>query len=70
MRRSPLFATFVELAGSPDQVPTPAMPGAQFFQDEVIRAAENAIYKREPADEALEQAARRVKARSEAAANE
>jgi hypothetical protein len=36
----------------------------------VIRAAENAIYKLEPADEALTQATRRVQARLEAAAHE
>ncbi len=70
LRRYPLFATFVELAGSPHQVPTPAIPGAQFFQDEVIRAAENAIYKLEPADEALKRVTRRVQARLEATPNE
>jgi hypothetical protein len=70
LRQYPLFATFVELAGSPDQVPTPAIPGAQFFQDEVIRAAENAIYKLGPAEEALEQASRRVQARLEATPDE
>jgi multiple sugar transport system substrate-binding protein len=66
LQRYPMFATFVELAGSPNQVPTPAVPGAQFFQDEVIRAAEDAIYKLTPAAEALSNATRRVQARLEA----
>ena len=44
LERTPQFRTFVELAASPHQVPTPAVPGATFFQDEVIRAAEDAMY--------------------------
>ncbi len=63
--RYPMFRTFVRLAGSPDQVPTPAVPGAQFFQDEVIRAAEDALYKLTPPREALENATRRIEARLE-----
>lgn len=62
----PLFRTFVELAGSPHQVPTPHVPGAQFFQDEVIRAAEDAIFKLVPADEALRNATTRIQAKREA----
>jgi ABC-type glycerol-3-phosphate transport system substrate-binding protein len=65
-----MFATFVELAGSPNQVPTPAVPGAQFFQDEIIRAAEDAMYKLTPPDEALKNATRRVQARLEAIGEE
>ncbi len=68
--RYPMFRTFVELAGSPRQVPTPAMPGAQFFQDEVIRAAEDAMYKLAPPAEVLAGATRRVQARLEAAREE
>jgi len=67
LNRYPLFGTFVELAGSPHQVPTPAVPGAQYFQDEVIRAAEDAMYKLTPPREALETATRRIQARLEAA---
>ncbi|REK11942.1 MAG: extracellular solute-binding protein [Planctomycetota bacterium] len=67
LRRYPLFGTFVELASSPEQVPTPGVPGAQFFQDEVIRAAEDAMYKLVPPRAALENANRRVQARLEAA---
>ncbi len=64
--RYPMFRTFVDLAGSPRQVPTPRVPGAQFFQDEVIRAAEDSLYKLTPPAAALEGAARRVQARLEA----
>jgi multiple sugar transport system substrate-binding protein len=66
LRRLPRFATFVELAASPNQVPTPAIPGAQYLQDEVIRAADDAIYKLVPPREALEGATRRAQARREA----
>lgn len=66
LRRYPMFRTFVELAGSPYQVPTPAVPGAQFLQDEVIRAAEDAMYKLAPPRDALENATRRAQARLEA----
>jgi multiple sugar transport system substrate-binding protein len=66
LRRLPMFATFVELAASPHQVPTPAVPAAQYFQDEIIRAAEDAMYKLTPPREALDGAARRVQARLEA----
>lgn len=66
LRRRPLFATFVTLAGSRHQVPTPGVPGAQFLQDEVIRAAEDAMYKLTPPRAALENATRRVQAREAA----
>lgn len=66
LRRYPMFRTFVELAGNPNQVPTPGLPGAQFLQDEIIRAAEDAMYKLVPPREALENATRRVQARLEA----
>jgi multiple sugar transport system substrate-binding protein len=66
LRTQPLFGEFVRLAASPDQMPTPAVIGAQFFQDEVMRAAEDALYKLTPPREALENATRRVQARLEA----
>jgi len=56
-----LFATFVDLAGSPNQVPTPAVPGAQFFYDEIVRAAEDAMYGGVPARDALQKAVGRVR---------
>jgi multiple sugar transport system substrate-binding protein len=70
LRDFPMFGAFVALAGSANQVPTPAVPAAQFFQDEIIRAAEDAMYKLTPPGEALENAARRVQARLEAAGAE
>ncbi len=66
LKRYPMFATFVTLAASPNQAATPRVEGAQFFQDEVIRAAEDALYKLTPPHEALRRAARRVQARLEA----
>ena len=48
LRRFPLFKTFVDLAASPNQVPTPAVPGVQYFQDEISRAAEDALAGRLP----------------------
>jgi multiple sugar transport system substrate-binding protein len=66
LERYPLFRTFVLLASSPDQVPTPGVPGAQYFQDEVIRASEDAMYKLVPPRAALENATRRIQARLEA----
>ncbi len=66
LNRHPMFRTFVELAASPNQRPTPAVPGAQFFQDEVTRAAEDAIYRSLPAEQALTEATRRIQTRLEA----
>ncbi len=66
LARHPMFRTFVALAGSPHQVPTPRVPGAQFFQDEVIRSAEDAMYNLTPPAEALDIAARRIQTRLEA----
>ena len=40
----PLFAEFVRLAASPDQVPTPTIPGAGFFYRTINNAAAKAMY--------------------------
>jgi multiple sugar transport system substrate-binding protein len=40
----PLFAQFVELAASPNQVPTPVIPGAPFFQRAIQDAAAEVLY--------------------------
>ena len=61
-----MFATFVELAASHNQAPTPGVVGGQFFQDEVIRAAEDAMYKLTPPRRALDKATQHVQARLEA----
>ncbi|MEX0819529.1 MAG: ABC transporter substrate-binding protein [Pirellulaceae bacterium] len=44
LEREPLFATFVELAAEPNQVPTPVIPGAAHFQRTVNDAAASAMY--------------------------
>jgi multiple sugar transport system substrate-binding protein len=44
LAEQPLFATFVELAESPHQVPTPVIPGAPFFQRTINDAAASAMY--------------------------
>ena len=51
--QQPLFRKFVELAKSPDQVPIPAVPVAAFYQSEVIRASEEAIYRGRDPEEVL-----------------
>jgi ABC-type glycerol-3-phosphate transport system substrate-binding protein len=66
LQAEPAFATFVRLASSANQHPTPAVPGAQFFQDAIIRAAEDAMFRGVPAKEALTQANNRVRAVIEA----
>jgi multiple sugar transport system substrate-binding protein len=60
LERNPDFRTFVELAGSPNQVPTPQIVGAPYLQDEAIRAAEDAIYGGADPGEALRAAQSRV----------
>ncbi len=70
LRENRLFRTFVDLAASPNQVPTPAIPGAQYFQDEISRAAEDAMAGRLPPRAALKDATRRVRARLNALAEE
>jgi ABC-type glycerol-3-phosphate transport system substrate-binding protein len=44
LEQQPMFRTFVTLAGSPNQVPIPPVPVAAFYQSDVIRAAEEAMY--------------------------
>jgi len=63
LARYPSFRLFVELARSPNQIPTPQIPGAAYLQDEVIRAAEDAIYGGTPAADALRSAQQRIKQR-------
>lgn len=68
LAKYPEFRTFVELAGSPYQVPKPVIPGAAYFDTEVTQAAETALYRPDapPPRELLEQAARRIRARLQA----
>lgn len=54
LAQQPLFRKFVELAKSPAQVPIPPVPVAAFYQSEVIRAAEQAIYRGSDPKEVLD----------------
>jgi multiple sugar transport system substrate-binding protein len=44
LAEQPLFAQFVALADSPNQFPTPVVPGAPFFQRTINAAASKAMY--------------------------
>ena len=61
LKRNPAFGVFVDLAASPHQVPYPAVPGAAFFEREINRATEEAMYGGVPARDALAVAAGRVR---------
>jgi multiple sugar transport system substrate-binding protein len=61
--RHPPFRVFVDLAGSPNQFPTPVAPGAAYFYSEVVRAAEDAMYRGIPPREALTKASDNIRAR-------
>jgi multiple sugar transport system substrate-binding protein len=64
LQREPLFATFVELAAEPNQVPTPVIPGAAYFQRTVNDAAATAMYVEQAPDakQLLEQTAAKIRA--------
>lgn len=58
---SPMFRTFVELAASPNQFPTPQVVGAAIFRRTVERAAYDAMtYVERPVDTILDDANRRI----------
>jgi len=61
LQQQPMFETFVELAGSPNQVTIPPVPVAAFYQSEVIRAAEAAMYLGKSPEAVLQQAAEEVR---------
>lgn len=65
LQEQPLFAEFVSLASSPNQFPTPVIPGAPLLYDEVVRAAEDALYQRSHPEprELLHRAQREVESR-------
>lgn len=67
LEREPLFAPFVELAAEPNQVPTPVIAGAAYFQRTVNEAAATAMYVQGTVDaeELLEQAAAKIQAHLE-----
>lgn len=64
LQREPLFATFVELAAEPNQIPTPVIPGAAYFQRTVNDTAATAMYVEAAPDakQLLEQAAVKIQA--------
>lgn len=59
----PMLATFVRLAGSPHQMPTPALPVASYYYQQVNDAASRVMYRGEEPRQALETVDRRVEAR-------
>ena len=61
--RQPLLAEFVRLASSPNQVPIPALPVASLYNQEVVRAAQEVMYRGAEPKAALEHAANRVRRR-------
>lgn len=63
LREYPAFRTFVELAASPNQVPTPSVPGAAYFDREITRAAEEALVRLRSPREALQAASERIRRR-------
>ncbi|HRX82722.1 MAG TPA: extracellular solute-binding protein, partial [Pirellulaceae bacterium] len=65
LEQEPLFAKFVELAAQPNQIPTPVIPGAAYFQRTVNDAAATAMYVEGSPDarQLLEQAASQIEAR-------
>jgi len=60
-----LFRPFVEVAKSPHQEPTPSLPVAMLYRQEVISAAEAAMYRGADPREVLSGVARRVQDRLE-----
>ena len=64
--RHPNFRTFVELAESPYQVPTPAVPIQAYFYERVNRAAEEALSQTKTPRQALDDAARDIQQRLDA----
>ncbi|QDT67692.1 Maltose/maltodextrin-binding protein precursor [Planctomycetes bacterium MalM25] len=63
LERRPLFRRFVELAASPNQRPTPALPVASTYYREVVAAAQDVLYRGADPEERLSQAAERTRAR-------
>ncbi len=64
LAEQPLFEQFVQLSASPNQVPTPVIPGAPFFQRTINETAARAMYVEPvpPASALLKEATRAVQA--------
>ena len=58
LNEQPLFAEFVRLAAAEYQVPTPVIPGAPFFQRNIIESAQRAMYEESapPSQQLLDEA--------------
>lgn len=63
----PNFRVFVELAESPNQFPTPPVPAQAYYFERVNHAAEEALSLAKSPQQALDEAARDVQSRLEAA---
>lgn len=67
LREQTLMRTFVDLAASKQQVPTPPLPIAAFYYREVIAAAQDVMYRGADPEERLATAAKRVRRQLRAA---
>ncbi len=66
LTEQPLFAQFVELAGSPHQIPTPMVPGAPMFYDEITSVAATSMYRNQSSPaELLNQATAKIQQKLE-----
>lgn len=63
LEEHPDFATFVHLASSSNQVPWPAIPVAQYYDDQLREAAMAAMYQGADPKTVLQEATRRVQQR-------
>ncbi|MCA9117791.1 MAG: extracellular solute-binding protein [Planctomycetaceae bacterium] len=63
----PQFRTFVELAASENQLPTPATPVQAYFYERVNRAAEESLTLQKSPQQALDEATREIQQRLDAA---
>lgn len=63
LEQRPLFRRFVELAASPNQRPTPALPVASTYYREVVAAAQDVLYRGADPEDRLDRAAERTRAR-------
>ena len=63
LQREPRLRTFIDLAASENQLPTPALPVASFYYREVIAAAEDVMYRGDNPQVRLSRCADRVRSR-------
>lgn len=60
---NPQFQTFLDLAASENQIPTPSIPAASQYYQEVIDAAQDVMYRNADPKERLSIAAKRIRQR-------